>query len=235
MKKSKIILPIFLLILTSFFVQAFGQKDYKPPKTREVQLSFPDSSLIFYIQTKKTKVKVKEDLSYHWFKNDQIQINQGGFSGYLLNGKYSMFDINNKLRTLGSFKLGLKDGTWIVWNINGTTSSTVNWEKGEKSGLSKFYDGNGNLKREIPYRKNKIHGKMLVFQANTVEKIKYKNGKIISRTSETISEHESKFKFLKVFSKSDKNKKDKQPSNETGKVSFWKKLFKPKNKEKDIR
>jgi antitoxin component YwqK of YwqJK toxin-antitoxin module len=73
---------------------------------------------------------IKPDLFYYWYSANAIHSTQGGFSGQLLNGRYTEYYLNKNLKEQGFFKKGLKSGIWKTWNEDGIIKQTSNWKLG---------------------------------------------------------------------------------------------------------
>jgi antitoxin component YwqK of YwqJK toxin-antitoxin module len=205
--KSYFLLILFLLVSQCIW----AQKTYKPSKTREVHLVFADSNVVFNINIRKEPRKLNDNYFYFWYKSDGLHKNQGSFSGRLLDGVYSMYDHSKRLRTRGYFRLGLKDKNWKTWNAEGVLISDITWKRGAKSGNAKYYDDSGKLIRIVPYKRNKIHGTMIVYKGQIIDKIQFRNGIRISKIEEMSKDGEKNFslKIFKHFKRSNKSENNK--------------------------
>lgn len=110
------------------------------------------------------KVKLENDMVYHWFKSQKVMSTQGGASGVLLDGIYEEFYPNSQLKTKGSFKKGIKHGNWRHWSKDGKLQKEIQWRKGKRVKEAIEYDTRGNVvKRKdfsadktVYYEENKI-------------------------------------------------------------------------------
>ena len=116
------------------------------------------------------KVKIRTDRVYHHFTKNQIHLTQGGFTGYLLDGKYEVLNEKNKLVIQGCIKDGLKHGIWKYWNSDGQLGKTETWKNGKLNGTFQEFD-NGQLSRTGKYKNGVLHGNMISFTNG--EKIQY--------------------------------------------------------------
>lgn len=149
----KLICHILICILVSN-VTALGQKKYEPDNHRSIVLTTKDVIIQCVVNSKK-KVKPMIDRQYHWYGNDKINITQGGYSHFLLDGAYTEFYYPDRLLLCkGSFSSGLKTGRWLYWHKNGKLIESVNWQKGRISGTRKIYNENGTMLHCYHYKKS---------------------------------------------------------------------------------
>lgn len=146
-------------------------------KTREVFVNLPDSMLRINILVKPGKLKIQPDKTYFWYGSESVMSNRGGYSGYLLHGRYTQFDRKKRLRAEGYYNQGLKDGLWKQWDEHGEMISAINWKHGLKQGESRFYNQRGKLQKTL-YYKSDIIEKAEVLNNGKVSKLKYKNGNL---------------------------------------------------------
>lgn len=90
-------------------------------------------------------------------------------------GLYKEWFPNGVLRMQAGVMEGIGDLTesaqasWIfnqqsmVWNEDGCKIAEIYYDKGSLEGVSKYFHPNGKLSKVIPYLKDKIHGKMQIF------------------------------------------------------------------------
>ena len=91
MHKSKIL--FFLLFVLSFTVSCNLYNINKTAESREKILNYPDSILKFSVNTLiNRKAKIDINLSYYWLNIDKVNMNVGGYGGYLLHGSYLVYD-----------------------------------------------------------------------------------------------------------------------------------------------
>lgn len=157
--------------------------------------------------TRQRKIKPGDTRTYTWSFAGQIQSNQGGYAGRLIHGEYtSMNNVDHSLREQGYYWYGLKDKEWRYWYPNGKMKRMITWHKGVLNGDFADFDKDGNLARYGKYRKDKLTGKVYLYELNKLSQIEfYHDGLLIK--SDKISDA----------------KKDPQPV-----TGFLKKLFKKK-------
>lgn len=151
----------FLLVSLVGFSQEF-----EIPLSRAEKIVKGDSITCFEVLYEGSCEDVDNSKYYYWFSEGRIHVNQGGYSGYLLDGLYKIYGTEGKLLEQGSFDCGLKNGVWKKWNAEGKLVSEQNWERGLKHGKQTFFSQAGVV-RVLQYKRGKIDGK---------EK-RFKNGK----------------------------------------------------------
>jgi hypothetical protein len=95
------------------------------------QDSVCEFGLISIIDDEEKKLDAKK--YYHWYRWGAIYTTQGGYSGRLLDGSYSVFYASKQLKVQGEMKLGLRDGEWLFWNIQGNLKKVEHWKKGKRT------------------------------------------------------------------------------------------------------
>jgi antitoxin component YwqK of YwqJK toxin-antitoxin module len=120
-----------LIFLCLVCIEAFGQKlpDYGLNKVRITQT---DKIIVAEIEPVSSNPSIKRDLIYYWYSANIIHATQGGFSGTLLNGRYTEYYPDKNLKEQGEFKNGLKDGVWKNWSDDGTLMASTNWKHGSE-------------------------------------------------------------------------------------------------------
>ena len=122
---------LILLLCFFGFVKAYAQDisdyDYNYDKVRIVD---SNQVIVAELQPYKSAPKTKDDRFYFWYNSNAIQSTQGGFTGQLLNGHYTAFYADKRLKEEGDFKKGLKQGVWKTWNEKGALTSSVTWDDG---------------------------------------------------------------------------------------------------------
>jgi antitoxin component YwqK of YwqJK toxin-antitoxin module len=143
---------------------AYGQNNPAIKKRSEVILNYPDSTVKANILLANFEKPPKSDRVYYWFYQDQINKNVGGYSGRILDGRYTVFDLGKNLITEGMFKKGLKHGTWKKWLNKGGLLSIEEYKNGLKHGRSYQYDRTGKLISMNQYRFGKKNGKCIIYK-----------------------------------------------------------------------
>lgn len=121
----KILVILFLLGSASVYAQRLPDAGLST-----VRINESTKTIVAEISQIGDNPSVKPGLFYYWYSANAIHATQGGFSGKLLNGRYTEYYLNKNLKEQGAFKKGLKSGTWRTWNEDGTVSQVSNWEKG---------------------------------------------------------------------------------------------------------
>src|ERR1700743_2833709 len=124
---KKILTVIITLILLTATAYAQKLPDQSPTKVR---INEPDKTIVAEIDDSETHAKPKSALNYYWYSAGSIHTTQGGYSGILLNGSYTVYYPNKNLEEQGIFKKGLKDGIWKTWKDDGTLNPVTTWKKG---------------------------------------------------------------------------------------------------------
>jgi len=170
---------LFIPILIVFPQLLLGQIIEKDEVHRRVVITKGDSVIEATILKVKSGIKgIKPNLNYYWYENNQIHCNQGGFSGWLLDGECHIYTLDeHALIGSGWYKSGLKDGVWKTWNGDGRLTERVNWENGLIDG-ERFQYQDGSLCIYEQYKKGVLNGKTWILNpdGSTTEK-HYLNGK----------------------------------------------------------
>lgn len=152
---------------------------YKPGPNRMV-INLEASTQKFELPVKDVKAKVDNDLTYSWYKSNQVLTTKGGYAGKLLHGEFVEFYLNNSLKEKGLYRKGLKDGEWKSWYENGQLKEIITYCRGLQHGKYRSYNEKGSLKVEASYKKGLLHGKMVSYEnGKMIAMHKYKNGKAI--------------------------------------------------------
>ena len=237
------------LLLVIFSLQySWGQK-VKPISHRLITIHKVDSSIKATVLLEHKKVKPKNLIHYHWYYNNAIHVNQGGYEGKLLDGVYQVISKEGKLIVKGNFQKGVKMGEWKRWDIQGELLTVVHWKSGYRDGVSKTFE-NGSLVNSCVYSKGKLNGLSKHYRNDTlVEKNHYKkgllHGKQITYQNDTVASEENyrlgkelplkekKVKREKAKKEEKTVEKEEVPvvkKEETKKGDFWKKRKSAKNK-----
>lgn len=149
----------FLAILVLLFASTtFSRDKFKDYGHRNIYFNSPSKKINAVINTKnKLRSNIKISKTYTWYDNVSIHETVGGYSGYLLDGKYEEFYFpSNNLCMSGEFKNGLKTGEWISWSEKGLLKERTSWINGVLNGKKNIYAEDGTLMYIEVYR----HGKL---------------------------------------------------------------------------
>lgn len=141
---------LFLCVFQSFNISA--QKPDWSPSNREVVITYADSTVRAYILINSVEVITSDKLMYYWYEQDKINRNKGGFAGALLDGPYSVYDLQKNLITQGVFDKGLMVGTWKYWDKKGNLRKTIDYKEGIMHGDYILYDEKGNILEKRTFR-----------------------------------------------------------------------------------
>ncbi len=199
-----------ILILTVLIsIQGFSQGT-KEKKTYQVYISDNEHGLTAraMVMKEKARLEPEEELTYTWYSAGKVQQTKGGFDGKLLSGPYTSFYLSGALMEKGVFREGLKNGKWSSWTIAGNLKETVSYKRGSKQGRYVLFNEEGKKVLEARYRKDKLHGKVEVFEAGKLIGVKkYKRGKeVVKQANRQTGNRQNVWK--KLF-----KKKEKQPEN----------------------
>lgn len=166
----KKLFSLVLIILPQLLLGQFYESD-------EIhrRIVFTQSDSVFettILQTKVSKISINSNLDYYWYDNNRIHCNQGGFSGWLLDGECRIYTLDeHALIESGWFKAGLKEGEWKRWDKNGKLKERTNWRKGVIDG-ERFIYKNGSINVLEEYNNGVLDGVVKVFNSDgtTTEK-----------------------------------------------------------------
>lgn len=188
-----------MLILSLFQLKSYSQS-IEIKTVNDIYLNTPDSVLYFQISRIPLKEsKLDMEKRYYWYKSGTFSSNRGSYAGFLLDGKYCVYDNIKKLREEGYFCKGLKVGKWKRWHPNGEYESVTVWKDGFKRGRSLYYSPAGTLLKSIDYNKDVIDGYVILYLGSRVEKLKYDKGVLIRPTVKSVKKGGSL--FSRIFKK----------------------------------
>lgn len=198
---------ILLIIICIFITQvSFGQQIPEVGVT-VVHLNTVDKNIIAEVYPLKSDPTPNPSNYYFWYGAGTIHQTEGGFSGKLLNGKYSEYYPNKNLKAQGSFKKGLKNDIWKSWDENGNLKELTTYHGGEKTGLFNLYNEKGELIQTGYYKNNQLNGRVIFYNKDSVKVVRYKDGKVAPSSAHKFP---GSIKFInKIFHK--KGKADKSP------------------------
>lgn len=154
---------------------AAGQR--LPEVGTNVRIILPDQTIVAEIRPLGSTPVAEPEKVYYWYGSNSIHQTQGGYSGHLLNGAYSTYDLQKNLKTQGNFSKGLKDGLWKAWNADGTLQELIPYRKGLRSGAYSRYDEKGKLAESGRYRGDERDGRIRIFNGEAYHDVIYKKGK----------------------------------------------------------
>jgi hypothetical protein len=197
-----------LLIIIGLFTThvSFGQRIPETGIT-VVHINTADKNIVAEVMPLKSDPTPDPSNFYYWYGAGTIHQTQGGYSGKLLNGKYSEYYPSKNLKEQGSFKKGLKNDVWESWDENGNLKELYTYRNGEKTGLFNLYDEKGARTQTGTYNKNLLNGKVTFYTKDSTKIVRYKDGKIVPSSAHKFP---GSIKFInKIFHK--KEKADKFP------------------------
>ncbi len=154
---------LFLVIVFIVTVSSFAQ-EYKDKYTiRKIVIEHVDSTIRFSILNNSVLKKTDEKKFYYWYRGKRIYKNQGGYSGYLLHGLYSVYSKSGSLIESGKFINGLKAGKWYQWHNNGIQKNNVLWKNGLMEGNVSRFNDKGILMSFEHYKAGVKHGKQFFY------------------------------------------------------------------------
>ncbi|NQD71729.1 hypothetical protein HP439_13445 [Sphingobacterium shayense] len=117
---------------------------------------------VFTVTEKSTKTKSQK--IYSWYQSQKVQHTQGGYSGKLLDGKYTSYYSNKHLAKQGSYKNGLANGTWKFWREDNMLQKEEQWKQGRQNGTTSHYNERGQLLQQGVTKDGKWEGKIWTYQ-----------------------------------------------------------------------
>lgn len=171
---------ILILIFAQLIFQSLNAQLKKGENLhRTVYISNNDTTYVANVYLVDVSVKTNYETRYHWFKNNELHSNVGGYTGKLLDGQFKKICDDGILIEQGSYLNGIKSGVWKNWNRKGDLLSIISYKQGLKHGFYKFY-ANASIIEEGNYKRNKKHSRSLVVNNDgSTEEVFYKNGIII--------------------------------------------------------
>jgi antitoxin component YwqK of YwqJK toxin-antitoxin module len=198
----KKILILFLFISSVAIAQKIPDYGFN-----KVRISAEDKTIQAELKPVKSDPDIETDRLYYWYSSNIIHTTQGGFSGKLLNGKYTEYYLNKNLKEQGAFIKGLKDGIWTNWDENGIITQFYTWKKGVKDGEFNLYNERGKLRQTGSYDNNLLDGKIKTYSETGSSTVIVYNDGIVVKNEPSKFWQKIKQK-LNIFKK--KNKSPKQ-------------------------
>jgi antitoxin component YwqK of YwqJK toxin-antitoxin module len=203
---------LILLLLLPFAVSAQKMPDMGLNKVR---ITEADETIVAEIEPVTNDIKMEDNKLYFWYSSNGVHSTQGGYSGKVLNGIYTVYYPNKNLKEQGIFKKGLKDGIWKTWNESGKLTRELTWKKGTISGDFANYDDMGNLKQTGKYENNLLEGHSTLYLGkDSTKTIKYHRGQLTNVKDLTIwqklylAKKNTDTTAVKIPAKKDKKGKD---------------------------
>jgi antitoxin component YwqK of YwqJK toxin-antitoxin module len=183
---------------------------------------------------------------YHWYKAQHVISTQGASSGTLLHGNCEAFYPNKQLAQRGRYQKGLKSGEWLYWSEDGVLNRSEHWSNGKFRGIQKWYNEKGEEIESLHIKKwskeRRVADSLIQTRGNkktivlfdersrVVKRENWKHGLLHGKLSTYEDGKLIESKRYKNGEEQLKEGKDtKKPKEE--KESFFKRLFKKKNKE----
>ena len=165
----------------------------------------------------KSKINVSNDLTYHWFRNNEIHETKGGFDGDIMHGDYTSFYRSKELKEKGTFNKGVKHGMWKSWHENGEVHEIITWRNGIQNGAYMQYSSTGVLLLQSTFKNGRLHGKMVSYREGKIlNESYYENGKEIEKETAPADGKKRKFKFPKKKKKKPEAKPPKPEEEKKG-------------------
>lgn len=193
---------IFCIIMT---LRAYGQRE---PDYGLYNVHIIDTAHNIQIQVIPVEhlPEARTTLFYYWYASNHIHVQQGGYSGKLLNGSYVEYDKERNVREQGTFSKGLKNGTWKKWNTNGNLLVTEVWDKGLRSGPFTEFDAKGKAMRSGYYKNGTLDGVLTTrLGGDSVKYTRYRQGIEVKEKPKNF------FEKLNIFRKRDTTKTKLKP------------------------
>jgi len=122
---KRLIMIAFCLASGAVYAQDLPNSGFE-----KVRIIDPAKVIVAEIKQPNAKPEVKKALFYAWYGANTIHFTQGGYSGKLLNGRYTEYYLNKNLKAQGDYKNGLKTGSWKDWNEDGSLLHQSAWKNG---------------------------------------------------------------------------------------------------------
>ncbi|MDN4167091.1 hypothetical protein QWY31_16390 [Cytophagales bacterium LB-30] len=165
-----------LLVVSMIACASSTQQLIDSANNSPIILKTDSGTASFRIMPINAKPRVTPDSEYHWYHGGAVHVNKGGFSGRLLHGPCSFFDLEGRLMMQGEYEIGRKSGEWVSWHPNGEKKSVEKWKKGQLVGTLMVWDEQGELLRQQEYKAGLLHGESLEKKGMTWDTLYYKKG-----------------------------------------------------------
>lgn len=158
MKIRKPVQVVTTLIALAFFDQVYAQEE-----SRAIIVQSGEFYVEANILPKVHATSVGKDLTYFWFRGNQINSTVGAYNSNLLHGKYTSYYASKNLKELGAFERGLKIGVWESWYKSGFRDQVIAMKHGKRNGRYKKFNSDGELILEGTYKDGKLHGYLITY------------------------------------------------------------------------
>ena len=198
------------LIIISFILWSTGTIAQQADKSsRNIIIQNEEMMIEASALVGEAKINVSNELTYHWFRNNEIHETKGGFDGDIMHGDYTSFYRSKELKEKGLFNKGVKHGMWKSWHENGEVHEIINWRNGVKNGAYMQYSITGVLLLQSAFKNGLLHGKMVSYRGGKIlNESYYENGKEMPKTVEPEG---GKKKKVKIKLPKKKKKREKKP------------------------
>ena len=158
MRKKQFINKYFGVFILFFLTALTGLSQ---SLTREIIYTKNDSVYKFDIKLRKERIRTDDLKWYYWYSDSQINKNMGNYEGFLLHGRYTVFDEDKNLIVKGSFFQGQKDDEWYYWESNGKLILKEKYNKGNLVDKESFMKNENQLSEKQDQKRN--FGKIFSF------------------------------------------------------------------------
>ena len=156
----------------------------------------------------------EKNLTYFWFRGNQIHSTIGAYDSNVLHGKYAAYYPNKDIKELGVFSKGLKTGVWESWYESGLRDEVITMKDGRRNGLYRKYNDQGILILEGTYKDGMLHGHLITYHlGKELLRRKYRNGEEIieEEQPENIVPRKRRFRNIWPFNKPGDTKPKRKP------------------------
>lgn len=145
---------LFSIVLT---LQTIAQKQKRDIlHTTSFEATRADTLVRSRYSITQVKSNLDNTISYYWFYDGQINVNQGNYVNKPLHGDYMMYNMDNMLIEKGYFKFGAKQGIWTRWRLSGKLLYIKKYRKGKLHGVTRLYNEDGVLIYKQKYRRGEL-------------------------------------------------------------------------------
>jgi MORN repeat variant len=161
------------LLMPLFFALAFSAAAQALPLRRSVITQDSGVTQKFELRVVAISPVPRQGRIYHFLQNNKIQALESGYTGALLDGKYTSFNALGNVLEQGQYSAGLKTGTWLRWHSNGMLRKKTQWKGGVPHGAFVAYDQEGQIQKKGRYKNGLLSGSLQLYEGGVASETQH--------------------------------------------------------------
>lgn len=166
-----------IYMLSMLAAMTIYAKVYAQDNSRSIIVQSGDFYVEANVLPKADATSGDKNLTYFWFRGNQINSTVGAYNSNLLHGKYASYYPSKNMKELGKFEKGLKTGVWESWYESGLRDQVIVMKHGTRNGPYRKYNSKGELIVQSSYKDGMLHGYLITYHSGKeLLRRKYRNG-----------------------------------------------------------